>query len=54
MVPRKRKKIDESQFGFRKQRSTIDTISKILDGFRKKEKTAAIFLDIEKVYDKVI
>ena len=50
-------KIDERQFGFMKQRSTIDAISKIktkiLDGFRRKEKTAAIFFDIKKAYDKV-
>ena len=40
-----------------KQRSTIDAKSKItrkiLDGFGKKEKTAAIFFDIEKAYHKV-
>ena len=52
----KEKKIDDRQFGFRKQRSTIDTISKItiiiLDRFKKK-KTAAIFFGIEKVYNKV-
>ena len=51
------KKIDDYQFGFRKQRSTIIAISKmttkILDRFRRKEKTAAIFFDIEKGYDKV-
>ena len=35
----KEDKINERQFGFRKQRSTIDAISKILDGFRRKEKT---------------
>ena len=43
----KEKKIDDRQFGFRKQRSTINAISKIttkiLDGFRRKEKTAMIF-----------
>ena len=53
----KKKKIDEQHFGFGKQRSTIDAISKvttrILDGFRRKEKTAAIFFDIEKAYAKV-
>ena len=46
------KKIDEIQFGFRKQRSTIDAISKIttkiLNEFRIKERTSAIFFDIEK------
>ena len=52
----KEKKIDDRQFGFSKQRSTIDAISKIttklFNGFRKKEKTAAIFFDMEKAYDK--
>ena len=43
----KEKKIYDIQFGFRKQRSTIDAISKILHEFRRKEKTAAIFFDIE-------
>ena len=51
------KNIDESEFSFRKQRSKIDKMSKvttkILHGFRRKEKTAAIFFDFEKVYDKV-
>ena len=50
------RKIDDRQYSFRKQ-STSDTISKIttktLDGFRRKEKTAAIFFNIEKAYDKV-
>ena len=54
---KKEKKIDERQFGFSKQRSTIDAIpkitTKIIDGFRRKEKTTAIFFDIEKVYNKV-
>ena len=53
----KEKKIYDRVFGFRKQRSTIDAISKItikiLYRFRRKEKTAAIFFDIEKAYDKV-
>ena len=53
----KEKKIDERQFDFRKQRITIDKISKlttkILDGFRRKKKTAAMFFYIKKVYDKV-
>ena len=47
MVPGEGEIIDDRQFGFRKQRSKIDAISKIttkiLDGFRRKEKTAAIF-----------
>ena len=51
------KKIDDRQFGFRKQRSTIDVISKItikiFYGFKRKEKTATIFFDIGKAYDKV-
>ena len=53
----KENKIDTRQFGFRKQRNTIDAISKIttkiLEGFRRREKTAAIFFDIEKAYDKI-
>ena len=52
----KEEKINERQFGFRKKRSTINALSKIkkiLDRFRRKEKTAAIFFDIEKTYDKV-
>ena len=53
----KENKIDTKQFGFRKQRNTIDAISKIitkiLEGFRRKEKTATIFFDIEKAYDKI-
>ena len=53
----KEEKIDDENFGFRKQRSKIDAISKmttkVFDGFRRKEKTAAIFFDFEKVYDKV-
>ena len=50
-------RIDERQFGFRKQRSTIDAISKIttkiINGFRDKQGTSAIFFDIEKAYDKI-
>ena len=53
----KEKKIDDRQFGFRKQRSTIDAISKIttkfLSKFKRKDITKAIFFDIEKAYDKV-
>ena len=52
----KEKKIDDRQFGFRKQRSTIDAISKItkiLNGFGRKEITAAIFFDIKKAHNKV-
>ena len=53
----KENKIDTRQFGFRKQRNTMDAISKIttkiLEGFRRKEKTAAIFFDIEKAYNKI-
>ena len=40
-----------------KNRSTIDTISKlttkIIEGFKRKEKTAAIFFEIKKAYDKI-
>ena len=57
MVPRKGKKIDDRQFGFRKQRCTIDAISKIttkiINGFKAKQRTSAIFFDIEKAYDKI-
>ena len=53
----KEKTIDDRKFSFRKQSSTKDAISKIttkfINGFRRKEKTAAIFFDIEKVYEKV-
>ena len=49
----KEKRINDRQFGFRKQRSTIDARSKTFDGFRREEKTAAIFFDIEKACDKV-
>ena len=53
----KENKIDTRQFGFRKQRNTIDAISKIttkiLGRFRKKEKTVAIFFDKEKAYDRI-
>ena len=48
----KEKKIDDRQFGLQKQRSTIDAISKlttkIFDVFRRKERTATIFFDIDK------
>ena len=48
---------NKRQFGFRKQRSKIDIISKItskiINGSRRKEKIAAIFFNIKKVYDKV-
>ena len=53
----KKKKIDDRQVGFRKQKSIIDAISnkttKILERFRRREITAAIFFDAEKAYDKV-
>ena len=52
----KEKKIDDRQFGFRKQRCTIDVISKIttkiLNEVRRKVKIV-IFFNIKKVYDKV-
>ena len=47
---------DIFHFCFRKQRSRINAISKIttkiLGGFRRKEKREAIFFNIEKAYDK--
>ena len=50
------KKVDDRQFSFRKQRNTIGVISnittKIIDIFWRKEKTEAIFFDIEIAYDK--
>ena len=51
----KERKIDNRQFGFRKQRSTIDAISitKILNGFTRREKITAIFFKIKKAYNKV-
>ena len=53
----KEKRIDDRQFSFRKQKCTIDAIlkitTKILHGFRRNEKKAAIFFNIEKSYDKV-
>ena len=56
MVSGKGEKINDRWFGFRKQMSIIDILSKIttkiLDRFRRKEKTAAIFFDIKKTYDK--
>ena len=53
MALRKEKEIDDRQFGCRKQRSTIDEITKILSRFNGKEERAAIFYDIEKTYNKV-
>ena len=50
----KEKKIDDRQFYFRKQRITVDAISKIfLNAFRRKEKTAAIFFNVKKAYEKI-
>ena len=53
----KEKKIDDRQFGFKKQRNTINAISKIttkiLDGFRRKKITPVFLFYIEKVYDNV-
>ena len=53
----KKKKIDNKQLAFKKQKSTIFSIIKIktknLDGFRRKEKTVAIFFDIGKLYKKI-
>ena len=54
---KKVKKIYDRQFASRKKRSTIDAIpkitTKILDEFKRKEKTAVIFFDTKKAYDKV-
>ena len=51
-----KKKKDDSQFGFRKQRSTIDAITKlttkILNGFRRKEKTAQYSLILIKLTER--
>ena len=53
-----REKIVDRQVGFKKQRSKADAMSKkttkIIDGFRKKKKTAVIFFYIEKAYNKII
>ena len=51
----KERKKDDRKFGFRKQRSTIDAMlkKKILDWFRRKEKTTAIFFYTEKTYNKI-
>ena len=49
----KKKKINERQFGFRKHKSIIDVISKILDGFQKKKKTTVIYFNIKKAYNKI-
>ena len=47
----------KNSLAFRKQRSTIDALlkvtTKILREFKRKEKTTAIFFDIEKAYNKV-
>ena len=43
----KAKKINDRQFSFRKQRNTIDTLSKITTR-RRKKKTAVTLFDIEK------
>ena len=34
-------------------RNFVSTISKILDGFRRKKKTVGIFSDIKKTYDQI-
>ena len=53
----KENKINDRKFGFRKEKSTIDAISKIttkiFNRFRRKEKTTVIFFDIEKAYEQV-
>ena len=49
--------IDKEQEGFRRFRGTVDALLRltqdIVDGFNKKESTAALFIDIEKAYDSV-
>ena len=49
--------IHKNQYGFRKNRSTIDPLntitSTIMKGFSRGETTSAIFFDIEKAYDTV-
>ena len=52
---KKEKKIDDRQFGFRKQKHNRCKIknNKILDQFRRKEKTIAIFFNVKKVYKKI-
>ena len=51
------RKINDRQFGFRKQRSTIDAISKIttkiLDGFRRKVKQQQYSLISRKIMTKL-
>ena len=53
----KEKIIDARQFSFRKQRSTVNAISKlttkILDGFRRKGEKVVLIFDIKKAYDKI-
>lgn len=47
--------LSNSQFGFRRQKSTIDNLininTDILDSFSKKEHMVAVFFDLEKAYD---
>ena len=49
--------IDKEQEGFRRFRGTVDALLRltqdIIDGFNKKESTAALFIDIEKAYDSI-
>ena len=45
---------DSFAFGNKEaQRRNIKNSKKIIDGFRRKEKTAAIFFHIEKTYNKI-
>ena len=49
--------IDKEQEEFRRFRGTVDALLRltqdIIDGFNKKESTAALFIDIEKAYDSI-
>ena len=49
--------IDKEQEGFRRFRGTVDTLLRltqdVVDGFNRRESTAALFIDIEKAYDSV-
>ena len=49
----KQKQIDDRQFVFISTIDEISKLTKILDGFRRKEKIAAIFFNIKKAYNKI-
>lgn len=52
-----KKAIPKHQFGFRREHSTVHQIARItediIEGFNTANQTAAVFLDIEKAFDKV-